>query len=56
MRHECPFEKAVARMNNIAFFGELIIGKSHGPQDEKPKGAGFKANYYDVASGNEYWI
>ena len=35
-----------------------IEGKSHdqGKESRSLKGAGFKANYYDVETGEQYWI
>lgn len=55
-------ERKAGNLTGPARIGRVTYSKTgatiyyHGQQFRSLKGAGFKANYYDVETGEEYWI
>ena len=45
-----------ARIGGVTYSKSLATIYYRGRQFRSLKGAGFKANYYDVATGEQYWI
>ncbi len=45
-----------ARIARVTYSKTLATIYYRGKQFRSLKGAGFKANYYDVETGDEYWI
>ena len=55
-------ERKEESLNGPAWIGRVSFSKSgatlryKGQEFQSLKGAGFKANYYDVETGDQYWI
>lgn len=55
-------ERKAGELTGAARIGRITYSKTgatiyyRGREFRSLKGAGFKANYYDVATGEEYWI
>jgi hypothetical protein len=45
-----------ARIGRVTYSKTVATIYYRGQEFRSLKGAGFKANYYDVAAGDEYWI
>lgn len=55
---ECKAESlsGAARIGRVSFSKTGKTLYYHGKKLQSLKGAGFKANFYDVQSGDEYWV
>lgn len=55
-------ERKAGKLVGEAWIGRVTFSKSRksiyykGKQFKSLKGSGFKANYYDIETGEEYWI
>jgi hypothetical protein len=55
-------ERKAGNLTGSARIGRVTFSKTgatiyyHGKEFQSLKGAGFKANYYEVGTGEEYWI